>query len=137
MRANVWADSCSGKVILIKELLQVAVTGLVLKWSGAPRPGEQTVSSEAGGGGNPNLACTFFFSRASGLVPSSSRASQALQAVRWEGPMSRKLHWLCSIACRRLLISWGTGEERTISVESEAIALENYSADGIKRRKQN
>lgn len=51
--------------------------------------------------------------------------------------MSRKLRWFCSIECWQLVISWGTGEETTISVEGEAIALENYSVAGIKRRKQN
>lgn len=58
MQAYVWAESCSENVIIIKEL-QISVTSLFSKWAGAPCPGEQTASSKAGGGENPNLSCTF------------------------------------------------------------------------------
>lgn len=74
------------------------------------------------------------------VVSSGAGSPQQLSVVvpaGREGPMSRKLPWFCSTSRGRLAIAWGAGEERTISVEGEAAALENYSAAGIKRRKQN
>lgn len=122
--AGDWAEPCIETITTMQVLLQVPAA-----WPGAPCPGEQAARSEPGGAGIPPFPL-----QQGSCFPA---VSQRPQAARGGRSMPGKLGWFCSISCWQLVISWGTGEERTISVQREAIALENDPVDAVKRMKQN